>query len=69
MHIHEPFRWVGDLPWDETIFKPIAVLVFKDIEYSRNFCMVQNFAVFVDRSAAVKIKTTKISMYSALHVS
>ena len=27
-----------------------------------NFHMVQNFAVFVDRSAATKIKTTKISV-------
>ena len=27
-----------------------------------NFHMVQNFTVFADRSATVKIKTTKISM-------
>ena len=34
-----------------------------------NFRMVQIFAFFTDRLAAAKIRTTKISMYSTLHVS
>ena len=34
----------------------------QEINYrmAENFCMVQNFTVFVDRVATAKIKTTKI---------
>lgn len=49
-------------------FAPESVVIIK-VKYHKvgHFCMVQSFVVFMDRSAAVKIKTMKFQSLASAH--